>query len=684
LLSLTTVSAFAAEVDPGLTESERAELYQDLCKGILDGKTEIDVSKYQIPVAAAESIVMAFIWDNPTYSFCIDGSAYGSYQDTIQKIMFQYDDLFTIQTRHAAITSEINKIIAMVDKNWTDVQKVLWINDYICDVYTYDLLTEHHHLDEFISTGKGICEAYANMFTALCQELNIPVSYCYSNELQHIWNVVEIDGHWYHMDTTWNDSFTDRYEFALISTEKLKLAIESLFPGKPYQMYTPKTANSTKYDNAFWGQDVYGSMIPWSDYVYYIKDFQLYRGNVKNLYTEVILSLDDTKWQVEGGYYSCGFNDLIMIGNYIYYNTPNKIIKVSLADKQSTIVYNNSGTSLVSIIATSDGIKIGRNSNMNEDNINYEKVNINNVFKVQYFVGSSLYSVQYYNKGDSLNVPYNVQAPGYKFISWDVENGTTIVQNLTVMAEVSNLDEFFSVKFMVDGAVYTELLLNFGDTIVAPETPNKVPDELFLYQFVEWEGFVLGMTVSDNITFNAKFKEIGREYTIKFYNGINKIEELVLPAGSDVVYPSVEQEFTKNGKTYEFKGWTEAISTATKDAIVYTIYAEKDATFTVTYYVNGEVYFQESVSAGTLLTYISGKPIIENGTFEKWNGPAVNTPILKDIVIVAEFTSNNTNNNSNPLPIKNNTGLILIGATGVALIAVLVIYFVQPFKKKDN
>ena len=52
-------------------------------------------------------------------------------------------------------------------------------------------------------------------------------SYKVSSE-QHVWNAVELDGKWYHLDLTWDDPITNTGEeilshtYFMITTQKLK------------------------------------------------------------------------------------------------------------------------------------------------------------------------------------------------------------------------------------------------------------------------------------------------------------------------------------------------------------------------------------------------------------------------------------------------------------------------------
>lgn len=54
--------------------------------------------------------------------------------------------------------------------------------------------------------GKAVCEGYSRAFKYLCDMVNIPCELVFGTaEISHMWNLVRIDGQWYHIDVTWDD-----------------------------------------------------------------------------------------------------------------------------------------------------------------------------------------------------------------------------------------------------------------------------------------------------------------------------------------------------------------------------------------------------------------------------------------------------------------------------------------------
>lgn len=52
-----------------------------------------------------------------------------------------------------------------------------------------------------------VCQGYALSLKVLLDRANVPCRYVLANTdtLHHTWDLVQLDGTWYHVDTTWDD-----------------------------------------------------------------------------------------------------------------------------------------------------------------------------------------------------------------------------------------------------------------------------------------------------------------------------------------------------------------------------------------------------------------------------------------------------------------------------------------------
>jgi hypothetical protein len=58
---------------------------------------------------------------------------------------------------------------------------------------------------ELLRDGRGICQAYALAFMALCRGAGLEADFVCSPDMDHAWNHVRVDGMWYHVDVTHDD-----------------------------------------------------------------------------------------------------------------------------------------------------------------------------------------------------------------------------------------------------------------------------------------------------------------------------------------------------------------------------------------------------------------------------------------------------------------------------------------------
>ena len=157
------------------------------------------------------------------------------------KISYGGDYKIGITINKAYTQDEINEINNKVDKilsenvnnNMPPKEKIRAIHDYIIDHTEYDKLKYENKNDDTYKSntaygvlieGYGTCNGYADAMEIFLDKMNI-INYKISNE-EHIWNLVYLDGKWYHLDLTWDDPISDininRDTYFLISTKTLE------------------------------------------------------------------------------------------------------------------------------------------------------------------------------------------------------------------------------------------------------------------------------------------------------------------------------------------------------------------------------------------------------------------------------------------------------------------------------
>ena len=127
---------------------------------------------------------------------------------------------FINQYVEANVKRIVNEVIS---DNMSDIQKAKALHDWLCDNTGYDHdsvdADRNHHDASVLMNDKTVCEGYASFYDLLLREAGVESYYVHSSD--HAWNIINIDGHFFHSDTTWDD-LTSSYKYFLKSDSEMK------------------------------------------------------------------------------------------------------------------------------------------------------------------------------------------------------------------------------------------------------------------------------------------------------------------------------------------------------------------------------------------------------------------------------------------------------------------------------
>lgn len=133
-------------------------------------------------------------------------SLFGGYVRTVQLINVNEDAL----VRYEQMVPIIDSIIAGIEDDMSDLDKIIYLHDTIVDMTDYRLLD-----NKTIYTASGVfldrtavCAGYAKAFNVLLNRIGLETGYVVGTSLNHGWTYVKLDGQWYHVDPTWDDTRT--------------------------------------------------------------------------------------------------------------------------------------------------------------------------------------------------------------------------------------------------------------------------------------------------------------------------------------------------------------------------------------------------------------------------------------------------------------------------------------------
>ncbi len=109
-----------------------------------------------------------------------------------------------------------NEIISQLDDNMSDYEKLKYIHDYL--VLNVESAVEGDYVDSVygaLVNKKALCEGYAKAFSYLCNLIGVEnmIVTGYTG-VDHMWNMVKLEGSWYHVDIGWDqpsEALRERY-----------------------------------------------------------------------------------------------------------------------------------------------------------------------------------------------------------------------------------------------------------------------------------------------------------------------------------------------------------------------------------------------------------------------------------------------------------------------------------------
>lgn len=118
---------------------------------------------------------------------------------------------------------QLNKMVNNYIKSYKNTGKksqyqiISDFNDYICNKVTYDNKHNNTYMLKYTAyaaliNGTAVCQGYTTLYYKLLDNMGIRNTIVTSDTINHIWNLVEYNGKWYQVDTTWNDT-NDQIEY---------------------------------------------------------------------------------------------------------------------------------------------------------------------------------------------------------------------------------------------------------------------------------------------------------------------------------------------------------------------------------------------------------------------------------------------------------------------------------------
>ena len=137
------------------------------------------------------------------------------------RYVYPGEEVVAMREETDSIANEIIKNI--ISSEMGEYERVIAVHDYLIKSSRYDILNagrnavppEEHEAYGVLVKGIGVCDSYSKAMKLLLEKAGVHCilvkgskagnSIQNIDDVDHVWNIVRIDGEYYHTDATWND-----------------------------------------------------------------------------------------------------------------------------------------------------------------------------------------------------------------------------------------------------------------------------------------------------------------------------------------------------------------------------------------------------------------------------------------------------------------------------------------------
>lgn len=332
-----------------------------MCKRILAGFLVLAMLILPVQAASADEAEKAII-EACRYDQATDLSAYGlSVQElteiftrlteegklpwyTLTNFSYSYNELtekiveFTPQSMdpkeydRALYAQRLAEVMdACIFEGMTPEQIALSVHDYLILNCIYDESLKKNTGYDLLVNGSTVCAGYTALYMDILNRVGIPCVSVSSEPMEHTWNLVQLDGKWYHVDVTWDDPSPDRYGF--VSHEYFLVTDKEISQGeKPHADWvTDIKCTDERFSEAWWRSVKTPVIFESADVCYYQRSAELSNSLCRRKdNSEKVLYKEEGTWiDIGEGTYSYEHQGLALREGRLWFNTHDAICSVN-------------------------------------------------------------------------------------------------------------------------------------------------------------------------------------------------------------------------------------------------------------------------------------------------------------------------------------------------------------------
>lgn len=196
-----------------LSDGKEKKIYREIYQGMKNREDEIYI--HCKDANQANRILGEVLRDYPEFFWCDGGASSTSYEtDSGQEAYTIVSPEYNCspeekQARQEEIDSAVQEALQGISIDASDYDKILYVYEYIVNSVEYDLeAPNNQNIYSALAGKRSVCAGYSKAAQYLLERLGITAVYVTGNANganAHAWNLVQCEGEYYHLDTTWGD-----------------------------------------------------------------------------------------------------------------------------------------------------------------------------------------------------------------------------------------------------------------------------------------------------------------------------------------------------------------------------------------------------------------------------------------------------------------------------------------------
>lgn len=331
---------------------------QAILEGVRARQETIDLSGCTgIPEEGAGALFQQVCAEHPEL-FYLTGSCRWQTGSSGTRVMPEYDPRYGDE-QVAQYEAAVQAALAGVSGELTGWQAALALHDYLAQHCAYD--TEGYRSGSgganaynALVEGSAVCEGYSRAYADLLGRVGLSAGFARSEAMDHVWNVVCLNGAWYHVDVTWDDALPDlpggvRHDYFLLSDDGIRTA--GIAESKHCDWQADVACTDDAYDTGcFWTSTKSAVLFDGAETCYYLRDSAQEQCRQITLVRrdgptgkETVLYQQEAVWDVPGEnrYWLGVYSSLARGGDGLYFNGPQAVYRFSAATGTVETVYEN-------------------------------------------------------------------------------------------------------------------------------------------------------------------------------------------------------------------------------------------------------------------------------------------------------------------------------------------------------